>query len=45
MYFSLLHGGTVNGGHRVLDEGPLLDVIRELPVERGKGEQLVLFHE
>ncbi|KAI0671329.1 hypothetical protein C8Q78DRAFT_1069047 [Trametes maxima] len=45
VYFSRSHGNVANGGRRVLNENQMLDQIRELLVERGQGEELVLFHD
>ncbi|KAH9851844.1 hypothetical protein C2E23DRAFT_732108 [Lenzites betulinus] len=45
VYVSRSHGATSNGGRRVLNEDKMLDQVRALLVERGQGEELVLFHE
>ncbi|KAI0367618.1 hypothetical protein BV20DRAFT_552485 [Pilatotrama ljubarskyi] len=45
VYISRSHGDMLNYGRRVLNEDELLPDIRALLVERGQGEDLVLFHE
>ena len=44
-YFSRSHGGTANGGRRVMNEDEMLGTIRALLAERNQGEALVRFHE
>ncbi|KAI0766167.1 hypothetical protein BD413DRAFT_605985 [Trametes elegans] len=45
VYFSRSHNDTHNEGRKVVNEGELLDGIRQLLAERGQGEELVLYHE
>jgi hypothetical protein len=44
LYLSRNHGGTVNGGRRITNEEALLEFIRALLKQRGRGEQLVVFN-
>ncbi|KAK0466925.1 uncharacterized protein EV420DRAFT_1260273 [Desarmillaria tabescens] len=45
MYMSRSNSRAQNGGRKVINESALLDAIRELLEERGKGEELVVFDE
>ncbi|KAF9026672.1 hypothetical protein BDZ89DRAFT_1113778 [Hymenopellis radicata] len=45
VYGSRSHGGVSNGGRLVTNEDELLDAIPAKLDERGRGEELVLFHE
>ncbi|KAK0491801.1 hypothetical protein EDD18DRAFT_1334635 [Armillaria luteobubalina] len=45
MYMSRSNDRAKNGGRRVLNESELLDAIRVLLRERGKGEEIIVFDE
>ncbi|KAK0479540.1 hypothetical protein IW261DRAFT_1336675 [Armillaria novae-zelandiae] len=45
MYMSRSNNRAKNGGRRVLNESELLDAIRVLLRERGKGEEVIVFDE
>ncbi|PBK93377.1 hypothetical protein ARMGADRAFT_928829 [Armillaria gallica] len=45
MYMTRSNGRAKNGGRRVLNETALLDAIRALLRERGKGEEIIIFDE
>ncbi len=45
MYMTRSNGRAKNGGRRVLNETALLDAIRVLLRERGKGEEIIIFDE